>query len=485
MQTQDTSMGAERGLGVSSAQGMGPLELAFFVVAAAGPLLVVAGFLPLAFLIGGIGAPGAQLVAGIVLLLFAVGFTKMSANVRNRGAFYAYISKGLGKPIGGGSAVLATVAYSAIAIGQFGAFGAFASGTLKRLGGIEIDWFWLALAALLLVSYLGYRQITLSAKVLGVALFAEVTILLILAVPVLLTGGAAGFDFQAFSFSNIFAGGSTGAMFAIVFGAFIGFESTAIYAEETRNPARNVPLATYISIGFLAIFYSFMAWIAVVAFGTSEVVAVATANPTEMFFMATERYVGHQATVVMEILVITSTFASSLAFHNTASRYIFTLGREGLFPAIFGKVDAANGSPVVAGFTLSALGLVAVLVFRWFGADPYLHLFLFLVAPGILAVIVLQMLCSLAVLRYFRANPDAGGSVATRVLAPLAGFVGLLVASWLVTSNFGLLTGQAGAVNAILLAIPCAAFLLGVARTLILQRTDPQAYGQLAEAKIM
>ena len=38
-------------------------------------------------------------------------------------------------------------------------------------------------------------------------------------------------------------GGGTGAMFAIVFGAFIGFESTAIYSEEARDPERTVPRA--------------------------------------------------------------------------------------------------------------------------------------------------------------------------------------------------------------------------------------------------
>lgn len=188
----------------SKTEGLGPLELAFFVVAAAGPLLVVAGFIPVAFMIGGIGAPGAQLFAGLVLLLFAVGFTRMAMRVHNRGAFYTYIGKSLGKPMGGGSAAIATAAYSIITTAQFGAFGAFSAGALSRLAGIDIDWFWLSLFSWALVAWLGFHQISLSAKVLGAALLAEVLILIVLAVPVLISGGPEGYSSAPLQPSNIF-----------------------------------------------------------------------------------------------------------------------------------------------------------------------------------------------------------------------------------------------------------------------------------------
>ena len=74
----------------------------------------------------------------------------------------------------------------------------------------------------------------------------------------------------------------------------------------------------------------------------------ATASPTEMFFIATEQYVGHSATVVMEILLITSAFASTLAFHNTTSRYVFTLSREGLLPPVLSRVHGKHASPYLA-----------------------------------------------------------------------------------------------------------------------------------------
>jgi amino acid transporter len=463
---------------------MGTFELAFFVVAAAGPLLVVAGFAPLAFLIGGVGAPGAQLVAALVLLLFAVGFTRMALRIRNPGAFYSYIGRSLGRPMGGGAAVLALCAYSVIAIGQLGAFGVFAQGTVGRLTGVEVPWPVFALAAVVIVAVLGHRRISLSAKVLGAALLAEVAVLLVLAVPVLLDGGPEGLDFGSFSPSAIFAGGGTGAMFAVVFGAFIGFESTAIYAEETREPARTVPRATYLALGFLGVFYTFMAWIAVVAFGQSEIVAAASANPTELFFIATERYVGHWATVVMEVLLISSAFASTLAFHNTASRYLFTLGREGLLPHRLAAVHPRHGSPYVASGVQAVVAVVVVLLFVLAGADPYLGLFLLMVGPGILAVIVLQALCAVAVVIFFRRHAGHGMSVWSTLVAPLASLIGLVVATWLVAVNFDLLSGRTDWVNGLLLAFLPLAFAVGVVVTAALRRRDPARYQALTRTEV-
>lgn len=482
--TNGQSSVIEGGTLTARTEGMGPLELAFFVVAAAGPLLVVAGFAPLAFMIGGIGAPGAQLFAGLVLLLFAVGFTRMAMRVHNRGAFYAYIGKSLGKPLGGGSAALATFAYSAITFGQLGAFGAFASGTMSRLGGVDIDWLWFSLSAWALVAWLGYRQIALSAKVLGVVLLTEVLILLVLAVPVLISGGPEGYSGAPLLPSNVFSGMGTGAMFAIVFGAFIGFESTAIYAEEARNPERTVPRATFLAVGFLTVFYTFMAWVAVVAFGESQVVASATESPTELFFIATERYVGHGATIVMEILLITSTFASSLAFHNTASRYLFTLGREGLLPEYLGRIHKTHRSPALACVTLSAAALVVVVCSRLFNIDPYLELFLIGVAPSILAIIMLQLLCSVAIMSYFRSSDSSGAGVFVATIAPALSIAGLAIATWLIAVNFSLLSGREGIANlAILSTIPLV-FLIGVARALAMRKFDPARYGTLTETKI-
>ena len=76
---------------------LGVIGIVFFVVAAAAPLVGMTGAVPVAIVLGnGAAAPGTYLVAGLVLLAFSVGYSAMSHQVTNTGAFFAYVGRGLG-----------------------------------------------------------------------------------------------------------------------------------------------------------------------------------------------------------------------------------------------------------------------------------------------------------------------------------------------------------------------------------------------------
>ena len=77
---------------------LGLFSLVFFVIAAASPLTGVVGGLPVAIIAGnGGGIPVFYIFSCIILMLFSVGFVTMSRHIKNSGAFYTYISTGLGK----------------------------------------------------------------------------------------------------------------------------------------------------------------------------------------------------------------------------------------------------------------------------------------------------------------------------------------------------------------------------------------------------
>jgi len=79
---------------------MGVPEMVFLVIAFAAPLAASTTNIPMAIGLGnGIGAPGAWLLVGLLLALFSVGYTAMSRHISNAGAFYAYITAGLGHTI--------------------------------------------------------------------------------------------------------------------------------------------------------------------------------------------------------------------------------------------------------------------------------------------------------------------------------------------------------------------------------------------------
>src|SRR5262245_62969426 len=102
----------ERGLARGS---LGPAHIVFMIMAAVAPAGGAVAIIPLAIALGvGVGTPGMFVVVGLVLVLFAVGFTRMVPFVRNAGAFFSYIANGLGRPPGLAAAFVAASAYLGI-----------------------------------------------------------------------------------------------------------------------------------------------------------------------------------------------------------------------------------------------------------------------------------------------------------------------------------------------------------------------------------
>ncbi|MFC9676760.1 APC family permease [Streptomyces sp. NPDC056949] len=457
---------------------LGTADIAFFVVSAAAPLTVMAGVAPFAIALGGIGAPVGYLLAGLTLAVFAVGFTTMSRHVRSAGAFYAYITRGLGRSVGIGAALLAMVGYNGMEIGVYGLLGTATQDTLHALFGIDIPWLPVSLAGLVLIWYGGFRSIDFGAKLLGVLLCAETGILVLLAGGVLLKGGAHGLSAASFAPGNVLVPG-TAAVLAFAFAAFTGFESTVIYRREARDPGRTVRRATYIAVAFLGLFYAFIVWTVIQAFGDAHVVQAAGSDPAGLFFSAITTFVGGWAADLMHILIVTSVLASLLAFHNAINRYGLALAEEGVLPKVFGTVHAKHRSPYLAGVAQTVLGAAVVLAFWAAGADPYAQLLLWVNTPGMIGLMALQLLAAIAVPFYFRRITHEEGVLRT-VVAPIAATVLLSIAIVLVCTHLDLFTGASSLVNMVLMAVAPAVFVLGIGLARRLRRTKPDVYGRFA-----
>jgi amino acid transporter len=418
---------------------IGTAGIVFFVVAAAAPLAATLGASPLVFGSTGVGGPGAYLAAMVVLLLFAVGYATMSRHVTSAGGFAAYISRGLGRPWGFAAAFVALLAYNAMLAGIFGQLGAFAHDILRDQLSIDLPWqAWVAVG-LAVVAILGYRDVQISARVLGVLLICEVLILLLLDVVILGDGGDSGLTLTGFEPAKVF-GGAAGVAVTFAFSCFVGFEATTIYGEEAREPKRTVPRATYVAILAIGVFYTVTMWAIGAGYGSGAVEKAAHDNPVAFVLDLNTRYVGSTATDIMNLLVITSLFAVVLAFHNTLARYLYSLGRAGVLPSPLGRTRASDGAPYVASALQSCTTTLIVGLFAIFGADPFLNLFAWLVGLGTLGVLVLQAAASVAVIAFFR-RTRADTRAWQTLVAPLLGLAGLLTAIYLVLHNFDVLTG--------------------------------------------
>ena len=54
-----------------------------------------------------------------------------------------------------------------------------------------------------------------------------------------------------------------GVTLMLAFGSYVGFEATALYGEEAKNPRRAVPRATYIALAVITVFYLVTTWAAI------------------------------------------------------------------------------------------------------------------------------------------------------------------------------------------------------------------------------
>jgi amino acid transporter len=457
---------------------LGTWEIAFFVISAAAPVYVVnVAFTNLA--IGGIGAPLSYLGAGVFLLLFALGFTAMSKYVKNAGAFYAYVTKGMGKPMGAGAALTMLFSYLCIMIMNIGAFSYFAQTTFNDLLGINLSWKVWIFIFIAVVAFLGYRSVNLGAKILLFALTAECAIVLILSIAVLIQHPG-GVSVGPYNPSHLFVPGIA-CLMVFGFGGFMGFESTVIYSEEARDPDVTIPRATYIAVGFLALFYSFAVWISTVAYGVNGIIAfVQSPNASNLYFDMSEKYLGHWAYVVMRILICTSILACQIGFNNAVSRYAFSLGREGLLPKSIGRSHPKYKSPYVANIAAALIMAVAGVVAIVAGWDPYVNLFVWFYAMGVPGIMIVMILVCVSVVSYFWR--DRRGLSAFRTLyAPIIGGIGLTGAVVLIYMNFDLMTGYTSLLSN--LAFMVGAFVVfgvGVLMAYRLKQTNPEKYELLA-----
>jgi len=293
---------------------------------------------------------------------------------------------------------------------------------------------------LILNAILTYFDVNLTAKVLGAFLITEIVMLLLGALAVLVRGGGPeGFapgaiinPIGAFEAAPV-AGASAGLGLFFAFWSWVGFESTAMYGEESRNPKKIIPRATMIAVLGVGLFYVFISWMAIAGTGPDRAVELAQDADTagEIFFAPVRDTYGQWAIVLFEILLVTGSYACGMAFHNCASRYIYAFGREGLSKTLqrtLGATHPVHGSPHVASFVQSGIALVIILSFLAAGMSPYEHMYALLAILGTMAILIVQSLCAFAVISYFhvrKQNPESKHWFKT-FLAPLLGGLGML-----------------------------------------------------------
>lgn len=350
--------------GLGLARGViGLPEVIFQSVTNMAPALAVAFSIAVGAAYAGGALALSVLLALVACLTVAISMGQLSQHLPSAGAVYTFPARGIHPWVG----FLCGWGYGLVEafITPFGAliFGSQIAGQLTSGSGTAYTVTWLAFAVVLavcifLLSYFGIRFSARTGIVLGLI---EITVFFLLAVWLIVKAGssntAATFTLHYATVKGFsgFSGVIAGAVYTIL--AFVGFEAAAPLAEETRNPRRNIKVATIYSCLVIGLFYVFTTYAATVFFGPTKFVNFSSFGGGSPWVALAHRVWG-AAWILAFLAVLNSDAASCNAATNAVTRTWFAMGRIRLLPSIFQQVNPRWRSPHYAALLQFALTLI-------------------------------------------------------------------------------------------------------------------------------
>jgi amino acid transporter len=336
----------------------------------------------------GTGTWLAYLIATIGMLFVAGNIGVLARRHPMAGSYFVYISRTLG-PLAGmmaGWSMIAAYTATAIAI----TFGSqiFLSDMLRALGFAALvppSWLF-NIVFVALIWLLAYRDIRVSARA-GLYLeFTSLAIITIITAVVLFRHGGIANSAQL----DITHMSSAGVMSALAFAvfSFVGFESAATLAKESRDPTRMIPLAVTLSAGLAGLFFVVIAYAMVVAVGDQANVLAASASP---FAEITRRAGIAWAAAIVYASALISGFACCLACLNAVSRMMFSMGRYEFIAAWMGSVHKHHQTPHYA---ISAAAASILLICLLLSGLPIVLAFGTMATFGTFGFLVIYLLIS-------------------------------------------------------------------------------------------
>ena len=355
--------------------------------------------------------PLAVLLALVACLLVAISIGQLARHLPSAGGLYTYSARGLGSSVGFLVAWAYMLAEPLVAPLLYLIFGNVISANLASHYGTP-NWLWapLAAAAGLLVWFLTYRGIRLSART-GVALgIFEIAVFAILAVVLIAAAG----DNNTLSVFGPATGNEKGLgsvfpamIYAIL--AFIGFEAAAPLAEEAAEPRRTIPRAVILSCLSIGVFYLLCYYAATVYFGPGMMadkdkgfLSLNGGDPwTGMAFQVAGAF-----GVLVILAVANSAIANANAGATAATRVGYALARIGVLPRALARVHPVFRTPHVAVHLQGALGIGLALVLGVVTGGP-ISAFALLATMATIAIVCIYILTNLTnVVYYLREHRD-------------------------------------------------------------------------------
>lgn len=296
----------------------------------------------------GPSAPLSFVLAGLLSALTGLSYAELSARYPEAGGGAVYVqeafgSKFLSRAVGIAIALAAIVATASIARGS-------ADYLQQFLPLSEAEAAALVVLVFSLIACLGVAESVFAAAAITVVELGGLAFVIYAGMPAVATHPAV----VAMTLPTTWAGSAgllAGAF--ISFFAYIGFETMANMAEETREVERTLPRAILLAIGLAAFLYAFVALVAVASVAPHELAA----SPRALCLILEAN--GWQCGAAFGIVALLATLNGVLLEILMLGRLLYGMARRGWVPSVLGTVARRTRTPVLA--TLLAGGIILVL----------------------------------------------------------------------------------------------------------------------------
>jgi amino acid transporter len=366
------------------------------------------------------------LIGMLGLVLVSLNINQFARRSASPGSLYSYIAQGLGPTAGvlGGWALL--LGYTLTGMSTLCGFALMANVLLQQLIGLQLPVVVLFALGTAASFYIAFRDIQFSAKAMLAFEGLSLVIVLVLGGLIWARHGTL-IDWSQLTLEGATPAGALSGVVLAVFG-FSGFESSTALGEEAKEPLRSIPRSVLQSVVLSGLFFVLMAYVIVLGFAGSG--SALGDNEAPLTTLAGTIGWGRLGSV-LNVGILLSFFACTLASINSTARILFAMARHGLISHAIGNAHVENRTPHVA-VGLSALvtfSVPSVLVAAGYGAFACQGYFGTLCSFGF---IVVYILISLAAPRFLRAQGEltpravlySAGGVAFMSL-PLVGALGI------------------------------------------------------------
>ncbi len=329
--------------------------------------------LGLAVSLSGGGTPIAFLFAGVLALITAKSYIKLSLAFPDRGGTVRFINQGFGRSVfSGGINNLLWLSYIIMLSLYASAFASYAANLLPLFGGGRSAFHLYASVIIIAATIINYASVRIVGIIEDYAVIIKLVILLIFA-ALGFYGLASSSHVHQLSFSawknplSLLTGGM------VIFVAYEGFELIANAAPDLVDPDRNIPRAYYISVISVICLYLGIAVITVGSLSFKDIAAAEDYALAE----AARPILGQAGFVLIGIAALISTFSAINASLYGGSRVSYEIAEDDELPHEFsGKLwNHPVGLLITSVLTLMVVNLVKLESISTAGSSGFILVF--------------------------------------------------------------------------------------------------------------